>query len=396
MRGTDRTSGDLPVADHKVRAAIVDRVDPGTVARAMVARFRSEIAGYRRLPDSVLHGQIYDVSRTNVELFFRSVSDGVEPSEDELAAFRESARNRASEGMPLEDLLHAYRLGGRLGWRAIAAAARDDEERNALLAGAELLMRYVDEVSAAVAQTYLDERQHLVSEEERRLRDLADALMRDRPLPGALAEMARRLGFPVAERYRAFVQTVPGAPGYTHGQVAAALRLRGVLALTEGDRVAGLAPASADPEALVERGGLLAIGEPLPRSELSRELDDLRLLLELARESGATGVVSPDDYAIELLLRRSPRVAALLRRRVLEPLESYADPRSSDLVETLVTFVESGLDRRGAAERLHVHPNTLDYRLERISKLTGLELRRPRDLTIVTLALAHDSGDEKG
>jgi len=166
----ERTSDGIPVADHKILARIVERVDPADVAREMIAAFRVEIAGYRRLPESVLSGQIFDVSRSNVELFFRSVAEGVEPTPAELAAFRESARNRASEGMPLEDLLHAYRLGGRLGWRAIAAAAADDEERRALLAGAELLMRYVDEVSAAVAQTYLDERQHLVSEEERRLR----------------------------------------------------------------------------------------------------------------------------------------------------------------------------------------------------------------------------------
>jgi DNA-binding PucR family transcriptional regulator len=98
-------------------------------------------------------------------------------------------------------------------------------------------------------------------------------------------------------------------------------------------------------------------------------------------------VVSPTDYILELLLARSPRVAELARRRVLGPLETYTDPRSSDLVLTLATFVELRLDRRSAAERLHVHPNTLDYRLERISKLTGLELRRPRDMALVTLAL---------
>jgi hypothetical protein len=368
-------------------ARIVERVDPADVAREMIAAFRTEIAGYRRLPESVLGGQIFEVSRSNVELFFRSVAEGVEPSPGEMAAFRESARNRASEGMPLEDLLHAYRLGGRLGWRAIAAAAADDEERRALLAGAELLMRYVDEVSAAVAQTYLDERQHLVSEEERRLRELADTLLSDGAVPAPLAEVARAIGFPLGERYRAFVQAVPGAPGYTHGQVAAALRLRGVLALTEGDRIAGFAAPDAHPATLVDGGCVGAVGEPVPRAELARELDDLRLLVELARESGRTGLVSPADYVLELLLARSPRVAEAARRRVLGPLEDYTDPRSSDLVETLATFVEMGLDRRSAAKRLHVHPNTLDYRLERISKLTGLELRRPRDLALVVLAL---------
>jgi hypothetical protein len=214
-----------------------------------------------------------------------------------------------------------------------------------------------------------------------------DTLLGDGPLPAPLVDVARRIGFPVGDRYRAFVEAVPGAPDYTHGQVAAALRLRGILALTEGDRVAGLAPADTDPAALVEPGAVISVGEPVARGELARDLDDLRLLVELAREAGEVGVISSADYILELLLARSPRVAEVVRRRVLGPLETYTDPRSSDLVETLATFVELRLDRRGAAQRLHVHPNTLDYRLERISKLTGLELRRPRDMALVTLAL---------
>jgi PucR C-terminal helix-turn-helix domain len=382
MPDQDRTSATLVVTDHKVLAAIVDRVDPAEVAREMVERFRHEIAGYRRLPDSVLGGQIFEVSRRNVELFFRSLSEGAEPSEAELAAFRESARNRAAEGMPLEDLLHAYRLGGRLGWRAIAAAAEGPVEQQALLAGAELLMRYVDQVSAAVAQTYLDERQHLVSEEERRLRDLAEALVGDRPLSNSLKEAAGRIGFPLEDSYRAVVQTVPGAPAYTHGQVAAALRLRGVLALTEGDRVAGLAPAGLEPATLVTDGALVAVGEPAPLDALGDELDDMRVLVELGRRSGRVGLLRPDEFVPELLLARSPSVARLATRRALEPIEGNAD-----LARTLRTYVESGLDRRRAAAELHVHPNTLDYRLQKIAQLTGLELGRPGDLAIVVLAL---------
>jgi hypothetical protein len=387
MPGDNRTSGAVAVTDHKLLARIVDRVDPGDVAREMVDTFRHEIAGYKRLPESVLSGQIFEVSRNNVELFFRSVSEGAEPSAAELAAFRESARNRASEGMPLEDLLHAYRLGGRLGWRAIAAAADGVDEQRALLAGAELLMRYVDQVSAAVAQTYLDERQHLVSEEERRLRDLSEALVQDRPLSASLRDAARRIDFPIEDRYRAFVLTVPGAPAYTHGQVAAALRMRGVLALTEGDRVAGLASAGADPDTLLEGGALAAVGEPAGRADLTEELDDMRVLVELGRRADRAGLLTADQFVPELLLARSPRVARLATRRALDPIEQYADPRSADLMRTLRTFVESGLDRRRAAKQLHVHPNTLDYRLQRIAKLTGLELGRPDDLALVVLAL---------
>src|SRR6266540_1227980 len=137
-------------------SALVERVDPGEVARRMVVAFRSEIGGYAHLPESVLSGQILDVSRRNVELFFRSITELRGPTEEELVPFRESARSRAEEGLPLEDLLHAYRLGGRLGWETLMEAAQPDEYP-ALLSAAGLLMRYIDSVSSAVAQTYLDE-----------------------------------------------------------------------------------------------------------------------------------------------------------------------------------------------------------------------------------------------
>ena len=376
----------LTEMERDTLAALVDRVDPGEVARRMVTAFRSEIGGYTRLPESVLAGQILDVSRRNVELFLRSITELRGPTEEELAPFRESARSRAEEGLPLEDLLHAYRLGGRLGWEALLEAARPDE-RPALLAAADLLMRYVDSVSAAVAQTYHDEHQHLVSEEERRQRALLEALIHPEREAPALRDLAERVGFPLADRYRPFAKTLPGAPTHAHSQLASALRVRGLLALTEGDRVTGLAAEDADEALFADGRGLFTLGRPAARSELGSALDDMRLLLDLARRQGVTGPVDADAFVPELLLARSPDLAAHIAERVLQPLEAYAERRSSGLLETLEAFLDCGLDRRRAAERLHIHPNTLDYRLRRITELTGLEPGRPRDLVLLELAL---------
>ena len=372
-------------SDEQVLADVVRRVDPSEVADRMVATFRSEISGYRRLPEPVVLGQIMEIARRNVELFFRTILEGEYPSHVDLDPFRASAKDRAAEGMPLEDLLHAYRLGGRIGWQAVVEAAREDE-RAALLTGAERLMDYVDSVSAAVAQAYLDERQHLVSEEERRLRDLFDALVANAPLRPGLRELAERCGFPVAEVYRPFAETVLGAAAYEHGQLAARLRERGVLALTEGDRVSGLASAEADGSLAVD-GALVAIADPTPRSELGDALEEVRLLVDLGRRLGRTGELRPEEHVSELLLARSPRLASLLRERALGPLERHEPRRGSDLLETLETFIDSQMDRRSAAEKLHVHPNTLDYRLRRAEELTGLRLSRPEDLMLLALAL---------
>ena len=376
----------LTESERDTLSALVDRVDASEIARRMVTAFRSEIGGYARLPESVIAGQILEVSRRNVELFFRSITELRGPTKEELAPFRESARSRAEEGLPLEDLLHAYRLGGRLGWQALMEAA-DPTEYPALLAAAELLMRYIDSVSAAVAQTYLDEHQHLVSEEERRQRALVEALIHPERETPALRDLAERVGFPIADRYRPFAKALPGAPTHAHSQLASALRSRGLLALTEGDRVTGLAVETADETTIADGSGLFTLGRPTPRTELRVALDDMRMLLELARRQGSNGLVEAEAFLPELLLARSPDLAVEIAQRVLQPLEDYAERRSSGLLETLAAFFDCDLDRRRTAGHLHVHPNTLDYRLRRIAELTGLDPSRPRDLVLLELAL---------
>jgi hypothetical protein len=368
------------------------RLDPGALAARIVERLSSEIGGYRRLPRAVLDGRILEVIRLNVELFIACARSGEPPSDEQLEPFRASARDRATEGMGLEDLLHAYRLGGRLAWEELAATARG-EERAALPALAGLVMDYLDRVSSAVANSYLEERQHLVSEEERRLRSLLEALSSDGGLRAGERMAMEAIGLPDAERYVPFAASLAAADARAHAQLAARLRGRSVLALTEGQRVTGLA-AAAHAERLAEargRGLALVRGEPCERGELGDALEEVRLAADLARQLGRSGCLELAELSLELLVARSPRVARGLRARVLEPLRPGAGARSPDLAATLRALFEARLERRRAAAALHVHPNTLDYRLRRIEELTGLSLDDPRDLAQVELALLADA-----
>jgi len=376
-----------PVSDRNTLASIVERVRPADLAERMVARFSDSNPGYRRLPQPVLAGQILDISRRNVELFFRYLAVGQPPGDEDLRAFRRSAKDRATEGMPLEDLLHAYRLGSRIGWHALEEAALE-HERPSLLHGTEILLDYIDQVTAAVSQAYLEERQHLVSEEERQLRNLLDALIGGRTLPAELRGLAEQVGLPLSDCFRPFAAAVHEAPVRRHSELASALRDRGVLALTEGVRVAGLAPDD-DAASMPELGDdvVVALAPSTPRANLASALDDMRLLADLGRRLGRTGIIAVDELLPELLLASAPRVANALIQRVIGPLEADRPQRTAYLIETLSVYLESGLDRRSAAKRLHVHPNTLDYRLRQVHELTTLDVHRPGDLVLVVLAL---------
>jgi hypothetical protein len=387
MSVTDATAR-IAVTDHEKFNQIVRSLDFEQLTQRMVAAFRGSISGYRRLPEPLIEGKVVEIIEHNLEVFRSTTLAGREPAEAELEPFRDSARVRAGEGMPLEDLLHAYRLGGRLAWKMMMDAALPDE-REGLLVGAELLMRYVDIVSATVAQAYLDARQHVVSEEERRLRALLLALCED---DGSLAadtsSLASRVGVPVAARYQPFALTIPGEGAIRHGQMAADLRTQNILALTEGDRVSGLL--AEGQELRAHPGMLLAVDALAPRGALTALLERVRLVIDLGRRLGRTGHLTADDIALEMLLAGSSDTADSLVARVVTPLRAPAGLRAG-LEETLRTFVSAQTDRRSAATELHIHPNTLDYRLRRVEELTHLRLADPRDITIIVLALSHSA-----
>ncbi|WP_312882659.1 helix-turn-helix domain-containing protein [Streptosporangium album] len=57
------------------------------------------------------------------------------------------------------------------------------------------------------------------------------------------------------------------------------------------------------------------------------------------------------------------------------------------MVDTLRAFVNRGHNRRRTAQDLHIHRNTLDYRLHRVTALTGLDLTVPAEARLLEAAL---------
>jgi DNA-binding PucR family transcriptional regulator len=126
------------------------------------------------------------------------------------------------------------------------------------------------------------------------------------------------------------------------------------------------------------------------RGQLAASLADVRIGMDIALRDGRTGVAPLPDLVLDLLLARAPRVAAGLRHRILDPLGPKHGRSRGDLRRTVATYVAQRCDRRRTAERLHIHPNTLDHRLHRARELTGLNLDDPEDLATMVLALRED------
>jgi DNA-binding PucR family transcriptional regulator len=75
---------------------------------------------------------------------------------------------------------------------------------------------------------------------------------------------------------------------------------------------------------------------------------------------------------------------------------SIKEADDGKLWRTLVAYLGHRDDLRSLAERLHIHVNTLRYRLKRIEALTGRSLQQPETLATLHLAEQVDALLERG
>ena len=97
---------------------------------------------------------------------------------------------------------------------------------------------------------------------------------------------------------------------------------------------------------------------------------------------------SSELTSLAALVRGVPaEVAAAFRRRLLEPLAEHDRSTGGALLATLVTFLGHDCSSARTAESLHVHVNTVHYRIRRIEELTDRDLGRLDDRLDLRAAL---------
>jgi DNA-binding PucR family transcriptional regulator len=117
----------------------------------------------------------------------------------------------------------------------------------------------------------------------------------------------------------------------------------------------------------------------------------VRAAVDVGERLGREGHWPLHALVPELLVAANPATTRELRRAVIEPLERNLERRNAaDLRSTVEAYLANGLDRAATARALHIHPNTLDRRLDRVEAASGLRLGDVADLTRLHLALIAD------
>jgi DNA-binding PucR family transcriptional regulator len=96
-----------------------------------------------------------------------------------------------------------------------------------------------------------------------------------------------------------------------------------------------------------------------------------------------------DEHLDTIIVHGDRDLLAALRRRALAPLDGCAPGARLRLEQTLAAWLRHGGDRGAVAAHLHIHPQTVRYRLKQLRELFGPELDDDPDTRIrLTLALA--------
>jgi PucR C-terminal helix-turn-helix domain len=305
-------------------------------------------------------------------------------------------RTEMRAGRSLDALLAAYRIGARVAWRRLAAAGEEAGlEPATLYRLAEAIFAYIDELSAESIEGFTREQAETAGEAQRRRRRLVGLLVQDPPADRASVERAAAdAGWPLPRSLAAVA-----VEGEDADRVAARLGPDTVVAPAPSAPDPVVCALVADPEAPGRRAQLAAaltgrraalgpaVGWRDAALSFSRGVATLRLAQHGAATAQEDGLLVADDHLLAILLGVDRRLAADIAERALAPLQSETELSRERLTDTLTAW----LSRRGRTEEvareLHVHPQTVRYRLGRLRELFGDRLDDPEGRFELEVAL---------
>ncbi|MFG2846204.1 PucR family transcriptional regulator [Kitasatospora sp. NPDC048296] len=391
------------------------------LAEGVVAALLDRVPVYRRLPREQLTGELTRDTERRIRALAHAVRTGLPAPAEEFTAVRAAAARRAEEGLPLDAVLLAHHLGLEVCWEFVTRDAHAGDAADLLVLNRQLLDQLRQATTAAGAG-YLDGRRPAGDRHSTARQSLLSALLAGTPAEEAAARAGVRLpaGYaalclsladhpdehapgvdPAIAAHRKLRRFAAELDHRTRQSALTALTPSGGLVLVpldpEPESADGTAPEAPWPQltatltaaaraagAPVLAGAAAAVPAEVPgAAALAYEV------LDVARAFGRpAGLHRLDDVLLEYQLTRPSQA----RSRLAALLEPLAD--GGELLTTLRTHLAGGLNRRHTASALHLHPNTVDYRLRRIAVLTGLDPSRPADLLRITAAIAARAAEQ--
>ena len=373
----------------------------------------------QRLPELLASAEALEVNRASTEASVRDFADVLLSGADPVAAARLAsptlayALDGAQHAIPLATLMRSYRLGHAATSQhftaILATHARDSEELNlAVELGSAWMFAYVDAALCLVEEAYTAERDRWLRSAAASQAETISTILAGSPIDTDVA--SRRLRRDVR---RVHVAAIAWLDSHEEG--------RNTQAVLES-AVRDVAAAIGDPAPLVHPLGILSVAAWIgSHSDVpSKVLDELRIRtatapgVRVAIGEAARGIAGFRASHCEAL--EAQRIARLAARpvgsvtryhnislRALATVDRQqagefvrrelgrlgaTDEATLRLAATLRTYLEENGSRGRTAKRLHVHENTVAYRLRQAEELLGRSLDKRTLELRAALALA--------
>ena len=372
--------------------AAVVRARLGEAVPEMIEAIAAGVPGYagRARPD--YRQRLADAVTSAVACFIAHVARPDQSTRAITAEFRAIGGTAAREGRTLDALQDALRLGARVAWRWLCEADAGLDRRELSRVG-EAVFAYLDELAAACAQGYAEARVQAAGD---RQRQLLGAIVSDPPPRAELvASLARAAAWVVPARVAVVVLGGRQQDGLVlpPGVLADWTGPEPCLLVPDPDgpgRQAALDRALSDraPGDRAQRDRPAAIGPSVPLARAAQSLRWARDALALARAGVIpAGSIRCEEHLSTLLILADEDLAAALRARRLAPLARLRPAQRDRIAETLLAWLQLGENAAEVAQRIHVHPQTVRYRMRQIHELFGDQLRDPDRRFELQLAL---------
>lgn len=144
------------------------------------------------------------------------------------------------------------------------------------------------------------------------------------------------------------------------------------------------------------RSELLVVAPPA--KDISNLLESYAIAKDtykFLRRYNLTGIRLSSDYVVMSMLMKNMDTAEYkyLQQNITKPLQQYDTKQNSDLLNTLITAIFSNT-LEAAAKKMHIHINTLRYRLNKVEELTGKSFFNVYDRYAIMMAclMLHKAG----
>ncbi len=360
------------------------------LADEVIEAIMERVPAYRR----PLRGRFGAGIRTGVEEALGQFANLIaEPDLDRAGAeriYRGLGRGEHRERRSLDALLAAYRLGARVSWRRVAEIAIEaGVDRRTLALLAEAVFAYIDELSALSAEGYAEEQSIAAGEVEHRRRRVAGLLLEEDADEGTVRAAANEADWKPPATIAALV--------WRGGGRRLRPRLPATALVVEDDAADGGTALVPDPSApglraqleRATRSTIAVLGPAVPLLEAPASAGRAESLLGLIADGvvEGAGLIPSDDHLAILATYGDPAVLRDLAAARLAPLDGETPASRARLTATLRAWLDHQGEVAPIAAELHVHPQTVRYRLNRLRDLFGAALEDPARRFELALAL---------